>query len=327
MYTSRSFPESSSVRESFEEVFSEGSGPEDPTARMLSYEIVPQDREQVQSSLEVKSSTANADAPPSARPSDASANGSGRARRSYIGKVVHLITNGPLCSSSDSGTRDANTIYSVDKWVDVSSRSCDTVKNYIPVMNNESKRLYQESDIDRTTGIKAGATQNQVEALQDRMREKLLTACQTLNDDPSTSFWHDVWSPHSGRTFSTQTAPEIDRYGSVIEPQDYHNPQLMNYYNDNTNLEIKRTFDYEYIQKMSKASPHLASVSEASRSEPNSAVATASNPGKDQVPSTPETSHVQWRTDEEATAPGPVPASPVEERGRWTARSVFTLFY
>ncbi|WVQ68739.1 uncharacterized protein L199_006948 [Kwoniella botswanensis] len=267
--------------ESFEEVVPEGSGPGDPIARKLSDEIVPQDREQVQCSLEVKSSTANADAPPSAGPSDASANGSETARPSYIGKVVHLLTNGPLCSSSDSGSRDANTIYFVDKWFDVNLCSPDTVKTRIPVMNDETSRLYGLAGLNTITRIRKDATQDEVDDLQSRMQEKLLTACHTLNDDPSTSFWHGIWSPHSSRTFSRAIQPETDRYGSMIEPQDYHNPQLMT---------------------------------------------SASNSTKEQAPSTPETTHDQGRTDEEATAPGPVPASSAEEKGRSTARRVLTLF-
>ncbi|OCF76423.1 hypothetical protein I204_02119 [Kwoniella mangroviensis CBS 8886] len=78
---------------------------------------------------------------------------------------------------------------------------------------------------------------------------------------------------------------------------------------------------------MSKASPDWASESEASRSDPSSAVATASKSTKDHASWTPEISHDQGRTDEEAPAPGPVRASSVEETGRWTARSGFTLFY
>ncbi|WWD00071.1 hypothetical protein V866_006979 [Kwoniella sp. B9012] len=313
--------------ESFEEVVPEGSGSANPIARKLTDEIVPQDREQVQSSLEVQSSTANADAPPSAGPSDASANGSETARPSYFGKVVHLLTNGPLCSSSDSGSRDANTIYLVDKWFDFDSRSPDTIKTRIPVMNDETARLYGLAGLNTITRIRKDATQDEVDESRSRMQKKLLTACQTLNVDSSTRFYHDVWLADHSRMFSRAIQPETDRYGSVIEPQDYHDPQSMIYYNDNTNLEIKREFDYEYIQKMSQASPDPAAGSEAFRSDPNSAMATASSAGKDLAPSTPEISHVQWRTDEEATAPGPVPASPVEERGRWTARSVFTLFY
>ncbi|WVQ68737.1 uncharacterized protein L199_006946 [Kwoniella botswanensis] len=157
---------------------------------------------------------------------------------SKLGLIFHLITH--------DSTRGE--VYIVDKWFDFDRYEPQTVYQNISKMNEESEGLIQTAGLERIRNF-PNLTEDQLDDEEVDTADKLSSACQTTNSDPSKVFYHKVFHrdlngfPLS-RTFLRATNPAIDHLGNVLRPEWFgNNTDLVNTYNDQTNVEIKRRFD------------------------------------------------------------------------------------
>ncbi|WWD00070.1 hypothetical protein V866_006978 [Kwoniella sp. B9012] len=160
---------------------------------------------------------------------------------SKLGLIFHWITH-------DSTRGD---LYIVDKWSDFDRYDPQIVIENISKMNEESEGLIQTAGLERIRNF-PNFTEDQLDDKERDTAEKLSSACHTFNSDSSKVFYHKVlYQDINGfplyRTFLRATNPAIDPLGNVLRPERFGSrTALVNTYNNQTNVEIKRRYDPDF---------------------------------------------------------------------------------